>query len=94
MVPFALKPARVCPVFKKKERCKAVNYRPIYLISVPCKVLEHIIVSTIMGHGSLGNKIHKMVKITESEDPNEAFKVLRRHAKQKIRRPTTDNEVI
>ncbi|XP_076437010.1 uncharacterized protein LOC143276409 [Babylonia areolata] len=42
--------ANVCPVFKKGERYNAENYRPISLTSIPCKLLEHILVSKIMAH--------------------------------------------
>lgn len=43
------KTANVTPLFKKGARYKAENYRPISFTSVPCKILEHILVSTIMG---------------------------------------------
>ena len=36
------------PIYKKGERYRAENYRPISLTSVPCKILEHIVVSTVM----------------------------------------------
>ena len=36
------------PVFKKGERYKPENYRPISLTCIPCKLLEHIVVSHIM----------------------------------------------
>ncbi|KAI8479428.1 hypothetical protein Bbelb_428470 [Branchiostoma belcheri] len=48
VVPNDWKCAHVCPVFKKGERYKAENYRPISLTSIPCKLLEHILVSEIM----------------------------------------------
>ena len=38
------------PTFKKGDRSKAENYRPISLASVLCKLLEHIIHSHIMIH--------------------------------------------
>ena len=42
--------ANVVPAFKKGDRIKAENYRPISLTSVLCKLLEHIIRSNIMTH--------------------------------------------
>ena len=35
--------ANITPVFKKGSKHLAVNYRPISLTAVPCKILEHII---------------------------------------------------
>ena len=49
-VPARWKLAFVQPVYKKGEHYKASNYRPISLTSVCCKLLEHILVSNIMGH--------------------------------------------
>jgi hypothetical protein len=42
--------ANVSPIFKKADRSKAANYRPVSLTSVSCKLLEHIILSSIMKH--------------------------------------------
>ena len=38
------------PVFKKGDRTNPSNYRPILLMCVVCKVLEHIITSSIYTH--------------------------------------------
>lgn len=38
------------PVYKKGSRTEAQNYRPISLTSVPCKLLEHIMLRHIMIH--------------------------------------------
>ncbi|KAL8575234.1 hypothetical protein ACOMHN_042355 [Nucella lapillus] len=48
VVPADWKSAHVSPVFKKGERYKPENYRPISLTSIPCKLLEHILVRDIM----------------------------------------------
>ena len=40
----------VAPVFKKGDKTQAVNYRPISLTCLLCKVLEHIMVSHIVKH--------------------------------------------
>ena len=47
-VPDDWKTANISPVFKKGERFKASNYRPVSLICICSKLLEHIIVSNLM----------------------------------------------
>ncbi|XP_071476520.1 uncharacterized protein [Diadema antillarum] len=49
-VPEDWKKAAVVPIFKKGERCKAVNYRPVSFTSIVCKTLEHIVCSNILDH--------------------------------------------
>ena len=44
------KHANVAPAFKKGEKYKPVNYRPISLTCICCKLMEHIITSNIMSH--------------------------------------------
>ena len=43
IVPFEWKEANIIPLFKKGSRNKSVNYRPVSLTSVICKLLESII---------------------------------------------------
>ena len=43
MVPLEWKEANIIPLFKKGSRKKSVNYRPVSLTSVICKLLETII---------------------------------------------------
>ena len=43
IVPSEWKEANIIPSFKKGSRNKSVNYRPVRLTSVICKVLETII---------------------------------------------------
>ena len=43
IVPFEWKEANIIPLFKKGYRNKSVNYRPVNLTSVICKLLETII---------------------------------------------------
>ena len=50
IVPTDWKTAIVCPVFKKGERYKASNYRPVSLTCICCKIMEHIIASQLMKH--------------------------------------------
>ena len=42
--------ANVTAIFKKGDRFKASNYRPVSLTCLCCKVLEHIVVSNVMKH--------------------------------------------
>ena len=49
-IPKDWKHANVAPAFKKGERYKAENYRPISLTYICCKLMEHIITSNIMKH--------------------------------------------
>ena len=50
VVPDIWRTAWVSPVFKKGDKCCAVNYRPVSLTCVPCKLMEHIIVSNMRTH--------------------------------------------
>ena len=49
-VPQDWKDANVVPLFKKDERHLASNYRLVSLTSITCKVLEHIVHSSVMDH--------------------------------------------
>ena len=49
-VPEDWKSANVAPIFKKGDRSKAANYRPVSLTCICCKLLEHIVSSNIMQH--------------------------------------------
>ena len=49
-LPTDWKLAYVSPIFKKGERYKASNYRPISLTCILCKLMEHIITSHLMTH--------------------------------------------
>ena len=42
--------ASICPLYKKGNRAFSSNYRPVSLICVPCKMLEHIVCTNIMAH--------------------------------------------
>ena len=42
--------ANVSPLFKKGDRHLAVNYRPVSLTCVACKLMEHIITKHILDH--------------------------------------------
>ena len=47
-VPSQWKEANIAPIFKKGDRSDPINYRPVSLTSICCKMLEHIIVSNMM----------------------------------------------
>ena len=49
-LPNDWKEANICAAFKKGEKYKASNYRPISLTAICCKMLEHIIASNMMKH--------------------------------------------
>ena len=49
-VPDDWRSANVSAIFKKGDRFKASNYRPVSLTSLCCKVQEHIITSNILKH--------------------------------------------
>ena len=42
--------ATVCPIFKKGHKYLPENYRPVSLTAIPCKLMEHIIVSKTWEH--------------------------------------------
>ena len=49
-LPTEWKNANVVPIFKKNDRSCPLNYRPVSLTSICCKLLEHIIYSNIFEH--------------------------------------------
>ena len=49
-IPDMWKTAIVTAIFKKGERYKASNYRPVSLTCICCKTFEHIVVSQMMRH--------------------------------------------
>ena len=50
MVPYDWLHANVCPIYKKGTRKAPVNYRPISLTCIACKIFEHIVTSSVMSH--------------------------------------------
>ncbi|VDI64501.1 Hypothetical predicted protein [Mytilus galloprovincialis] len=40
----------VIPILKKGDKTDPVNYHPVSLTSVPCKIMEHIILRSIMNY--------------------------------------------
>jgi hypothetical protein len=49
-IPAIWRDANITPVFKKGEKFRPSNYRPVSLTCICSKLLEHIIVSNIMKH--------------------------------------------
>ena len=49
-LPDDWKTANVAPIFKKGDRCKAANYHPVSLTCISCKLMEHVISSSMMRH--------------------------------------------
>ena len=49
-IPSEWKHANICPVYKKGDKHDPINYRPISLTCICCKLLEHIISSNVMSH--------------------------------------------
>ena len=48
LLPAEWKKARIIPIYKKGDSSDPSNYRPIALTSIPCKVMERIIHSTML----------------------------------------------
>ena len=49
-LPCDWKTALVFPIYKKDSRKNPINYRPISLTSKPCKILEHLIYTSVYNH--------------------------------------------
>ena len=59
-VPKDWSTAYVCPLFKKGDTSLASNYRPIYLTSILCKVLEHIVTTNVVSHMDQYNLLYDL----------------------------------
>ena len=49
-VPHDWTKACVTPIFKKGDKSDPINYRPISLTSILCKMMEHIVASNLSRH--------------------------------------------
>ena len=49
-VPKDWRSANIAPVFKMGEHYDPANYRPVSLTSIPCKIMVHVILSSLMDH--------------------------------------------
>ena len=54
-IPNNWKQAYVVPIFKKGDKHNAINYRPVSLTAICCKILEHILTSNIRKHLTINN---------------------------------------
>ena len=52
--------ASVCPAFKKGDKNNPINYRPISLTCIICKLLEHVVTSSIMKHLEYNNILYDL----------------------------------
>ena len=59
-LPHIWKEANVSPIFKKGDKSYPANYRPISLIYVLCKVLEHIVASNLTKHLANSNILFEL----------------------------------
>jgi hypothetical protein len=64
IIPEDWKNANIVPIFKKWDRSKPSNYRPVSLTSVASKILEHIIVSQRCWHTYLLTQLYVKVDIS------------------------------
>ena len=67
IVPLEWKEANIIPLFKNGSRNKPVNYRPVSLTSVICKVLETIIrdhmMDSLIKHKLINPSQHGFLKV-------------------------------
>ena len=59
VLPMEWKRTNITPIFKKGKRNQPENYRPINLVSVPCKLMESIVKDSIMDHLLSNNLISR-----------------------------------
>ena len=65
IVPLEWKEANIIPIFKKGSRNKSVNYRPVNLTSIICKLLESIrdhIMDFLIKHKLINPSQHRFLK--------------------------------
>ena len=61
IVPQDWTEANVVPLFKKGDKSRAENYRPISLTSISCKLLEHVV------HSNIINFLEKFEVLSEAQ---------------------------
>ena len=59
ILPEVWKVAYVTPIYKKGKKSNPLNYRPISLTSVPCKIMERILRDKIVDHLETNNLLSK-----------------------------------
>ena len=60
IVPADWKKAQVCPLFKKGNKTDPANYRPISLICILCKAMEHNVASNLTKHFNQHNILYDL----------------------------------
>ena len=62
LIPLLWRSAKLCPIYKKGDKTDPLNYRPVSLTSVVCKICEIIIrnnlVEHLEGNGLISNDQH------------------------------------
>ena len=59
-IPDIWKHANVTPIYKKGDKTNPSNYLPVSLICISCKLLEHIICSSLMQHLTKHNFLYPL----------------------------------
>jgi hypothetical protein len=59
-VPDDWKTANITPIFKKGEKYRAENYRPVSLTCICSKLMEHVMASQLMSHLDKHNILHSL----------------------------------
>ena len=59
-LPDIWKHANVSPIYKKGDNTNPSNYRPVYLICISCKLLEHTICSNLNQHLKRNNILYPL----------------------------------
>ena len=59
-VPTDWRTAHVSPIYKKGSKYIPENYRPISLTCICCKILEHVVVSSIVTHADTHNILYPL----------------------------------
>ena len=60
-IPTDWKSALVTPVFK--NRSSPANYKPIHLTSIVCKILEHVVHSSVINHFERNNILTSVAQL-------------------------------
>jgi hypothetical protein len=59
-IPSICKRAFVCPIFKKGKKFEAINYHPVSMTCIACKLMEHIITNNIMAYADKHRILHPL----------------------------------
>ena len=59
-IPEIWRTANICPVYKKGKKYDPINYRPVSLTCIACKLMEHIVTSHIMSHADTQNILYPL----------------------------------